>query len=447
MVADSPASKPTPSSRNQADKTGRALRTSSRLKTNSTITPEIRDQEQSARSSGRPSLRWTGLSNIDPNSAKYTKIQAFLSKANFRQLEILAIRARRKQPKSPPDVTCSIDQDRFASGFNNIVMEVAFSDSCYWIVRIPYRKTNANRSSESFLSEVTTMQIVRDNTSIPVPQIYGFDASTSRGFGYPYIFMEYLGGHALGGILAKTVPQTRHHKVAQQLAKVYFELSRLTYDRIGRLLPGETTDQPTLIPMAGYEDTIASSLDYFYTERIIENREALDQHPHDAEWAAACGILKMAIPSFIIDQKVHGQFPLSHIDIHHGNLLFDDEYNLVGVIDWSSAQTVPLERLCLCPELITFPGLTEEENRPILELRRLFVDSLRALESAETNPKDESLSSFVSSPSYEIAFRSVYSTSNRTLWMGRLVAKLMFGNIISWEQFVELNSSKRTVTD
>lgn len=38
-----------------------------------------------------------------------------------------------------------------------------------------------------------------------------------------------------------------------------------------------------------------------------------------------------------------GPFPLCHGDLGHNNMVFDDEYNLLGVIDWEAAYAAPWE--------------------------------------------------------------------------------------------------------
>lgn len=38
-----------------------------------------------------------------------------------------------------------------------------------------------------------------------------------------------------------------------------------------------------------------------------------------------------------------GPFPIHHPDLYHSNIIVDDEYNLLGVIDWEGAHTVPWE--------------------------------------------------------------------------------------------------------
>ncbi|GAB0136507.1 hypothetical protein EsDP_00004807 [Epichloe bromicola] len=90
----------------------------------------------------------------------------------------------------------------------------------------------------------------------------------------------------------------------------------------------------------------------------------------------------------MIEDRLHGPFPLCHFDLHYGNLLFDDQYNLTGVIDWSQAATAPLERLAVSPELITFPALPNNENQIIIDFRDTVRDCLHELvdKSKRTSP-------------------------------------------------------------
>lgn len=40
-----------------------------------------------------------------------------------------------------------------------------------------------------------------------------------------------------------------------------------------------------------------------------------------------------------------GPFPLFHVDFGHNNIVVDDDYNVLGVIDWEHACSVPWERI------------------------------------------------------------------------------------------------------
>lgn len=176
-------------------------------------------------------------------------------------------------------------------------------------------------------------------------------------------------------------------------------------------------------------------------------------HPDDPDWLTACWVLKTALTHIVIQDRVRGPFPLCHLDLHYGNKLFDDEYNLTGIIDWSSAQAAPLEQLSVCPEFVAFPGLSDEENRPIIELRDLVVEHIRETERRQENrpPLDNlavedtalranltSLSTYMASRAAEITYRQYMASPKGSLWAGRMVAKLIYGNCVTWEQLKEV---------
>ncbi|KAI3337192.1 kinase-like domain-containing protein [Xylariaceae sp. AK1471] len=297
--------------------------------------------------------------------------------ANFQQLQKVALLTRIGQDKmADPDMSCTIDPSSFTYIFNNVVLNISFSDHV----------------------EIAAMRTAKDQTSIPVPPVFAYDVSPSNEVGYSYILMERLDGRVLGGLIASKVPSEYLPKVASQLAEVLFQLNGLAYDYLGRLWCGATSDGPTkTIPLSpdnasSPNSTPQTSLEWFYAHGQEDNRLALEHHPHDPEWRIA--------------SRVHGPFPLCHLDLHHGNLLFDDDYNLKGVIDWSQAQMVPMERLVVSPEIITFPAGSDEQNKNILTFKA------------------------------DITHRCTYSLPHRALWDGRLVARLIYGDDVAWEQLV-----------
>ena len=399
----------------------------------------------------RPSEDWPGFTNLSPESEKYKRIQLILSSANFEHLKKRGIDLRRRhQANLPPDFGCSINLTHFASGFNNLVVELAFSDNVYWIARIPHR-TIDDDTRTSLLSEIATMNIIYKRTSIRVPQIFDFEMSTDQPFGYPYVLMERLEGRTLDDGLAASIPPQHHTKVAKQLANIFVELQNLTFNRIGRLWCGETADQSVeIIAMAWHYSPgpLETSLEYFYNQRQEENREIVAMHPNDPDWLTACWVLKMALAQIIIEDRVRGPFPLCHLDLHFGNLLFDNEYNLTGVIDWSDAQAAPIEQLSVCPEFVTFPGLSEEENRPIIEFKNLVIQFIKEMEKDKENtpPLDHQhvnvkqsldltpLSTYMASKSAEITHRQYMASPKGSLWAGKVVAELIYGTNITWEQ-------------
>ncbi len=108
---------------------------------------------------------------------------------------------------------------------------------------------------------------------------------------------------------------------------------------------------------------------------------------------------------------------------HYYNILIDDDFNITGIMDWSDAQTVPTERFIINPEFITFPGLSAEENEPIIAFREKFAFAPRK-RKVGTNPGDcdgpEDVPSSSSSsprlildllgtPLWEVVYRCTYS--------------------------------------
>jgi hypothetical protein len=235
--------------------------------------------------------------------------------------------------------------------------------------------------------------------------------------------MGFLPGQVLDVPIALQVPPEHVPKVAKQLAEVMFQLHGLEFDRLGRIWRGKDGEGNLEIVPIEFGDaespvsTPATSLEWFYTHRQESNRQVLKDHPRDPEWLTACWVLKTAVPHIIMETRLRGPFPLCHPYLHHGNLLFDDDYNLTGLIDWSQAQTVPVERSAISLEFVTFPAGSEEHNTKILALKNLVREHLKHL---------------------EISGRGTYRQPHRALWDAHLVASLIFGDHISWEQLFQV---------
>lgn len=403
---------------------------------------------------------WTGFSNISAESEKYGLIKHVLFSANFEHMKQRAINSRRDQQIDLPiDVDCDINLTKFATGFCNLVIKIAFSDNVCWVARIPYRAIDDNTKT-SMLSEIATMKIIRQRTNIPVARIFDFDMSMANPFGFPYTLMECLEGHKLGGV-ARSIPQEHHAKAAKQFANVFAELQNLTFNRIGRLWCGETADEPIkIIPMAWHHSPgpLETSLEYFYNQRHGDNRKIMALYPDNPDQLTTCWVLKTTLPYIIIEDRVRGPFPLCHLDLHAGNLLFDDEYNLTGVIDWSNAQAAPLEQLSVSPELSIFPGRSEEYNRLIVEFKELVIQFLKEMETEkvkeETNEEESSspelkketqqsqrltpLSTCMASVNAELMHRQYMATPRGSLFAGKRSAHLIYGERITWEQLREV---------
>ena len=84
-------------------------------------------------------------------------------------------------------------------GSYNILFPLIFSDGVQWLFKVPSRGYSGcwdDMAARALTSEAQTMRYLRQN-SIPVPEVYSFDASMDNALGCPFILMEYVQGKRL----------------------------------------------------------------------------------------------------------------------------------------------------------------------------------------------------------------------------------------------------------
>ena len=398
-----------------------------------------------------PNDSWTSFGDMDRESDHSKSIEQVVLTANFsslctRALEIRASidrksRGLRKRKSRDGGLTCSIDSTRFANGYFNVVFAINFSDSTHWIarIRLPNSSSSDSEVEASMLSEIATMRLVRSRTTIPVPLVYGFDVDVTNLLGFRYILMEALPGHSSGRGFAETVPEAKWDKFTDQFADYYYQLSTLRFPSMGSLTSGLEVDQePQIFPCSG-EVLSTTSIEYFYSERKQSTKSIKADHGEDENWGTAAWILEQAVPSMIVEEYLHGPFPLCHMDLHYNNILVDDEFNITGIVDWTGAQTVPVERFIVCPEFVTFPGLTDEQNAPIVAFGEMFASAFRRRELEASGASEVPLiADLIGTALWEIVYRCTYSEYWKAPTDAQMVMRQIYGNDAKWEDFVSL---------
>ncbi|KAK3937910.1 kinase-like domain-containing protein, partial [Diplogelasinospora grovesii] len=316
-------------------------------------------------------------------------------------------------------IPCSIDLTRFATGRQNVVLEVAFADGTYWVVRVPLTEDVETQ----MLSEVATMKLVLQKTSIPVPSVFGFDHRKGNPFGFPYMFMSALSGRTLDGKFALSIPEQHKAKVASQLARYWYELSQITFDRIGRIWsePGADDYQIISLPSYGVRNRqpgfygigpFRTSCAYLSGIRRGMDDMLRAQH-QDAwpQWQRPCRALRDAIPLLSRAlQHQRGPFPLSHPDLHYGNIMVDDNFNVTGIIDWTNAHTAPVEAFATLDELMIPRCASKDLKEAIAHFRDLFTHALKNLESTQSGATCLALSGLFESSTLTVVHRWLLAT-------------------------------------
>lgn len=79
----------------------------------------------------------------------------------------------------------------------NLVYIVEFDDGVKYVIRVPgagWGNRFTDTVKRAFISQVTTMDFVRKNTSIPLPEVYAFDTASTNEIGAPYMVVSFLPG-------------------------------------------------------------------------------------------------------------------------------------------------------------------------------------------------------------------------------------------------------------
>ncbi|KDQ15742.1 hypothetical protein BOTBODRAFT_31627 [Botryobasidium botryosum FD-172 SS1] len=211
-------------------------------------------------------------------------------------------------------------------GGMNVHLTLQFEDGISWIARI--RRINASSPPPAVCariieSEAATLRFLA-NTGVPVPRAhdFGIEGPANR-VGVGYILMDKLEGVPLQWFQYDVFPEKKV-KILDQLADIFIELERYPFPRIGSLFnPGS----PQIGPCASAFDTAAHSSGITFGSAMY--RKAVTKtHTYP-------------IISPKSSPEPAQEYFLKHMDDKGDHILIDEDCNVVGIIDWEWAQTVP----------------------------------------------------------------------------------------------------------
>lgn len=315
---------------------------------------------------------------------------------------------------------CNINQDKYAYGGVNILFELRFDNGEIWIARIQMPDESSVSEGTDFVleSEVTTMQYLRRKTRIPIPSIYGYNARFRNPVGMPYILMEAMPGARLwGGGRKDFIPDQHKSKVYRQIASIIIQLYYLNFNAIGMLFPVPESQEnvkvgpiyDSLHRLEPYGPFSTSS--EFYRIRAEMLNEYRQHHLPNGLAARTTHVIAPAdepeAVKFLVDPLYdHGPFRLAHPDFQISNFLFDNEFNITGLVDWSGCQTVPFESFARHPDKI-IPnqdkfldawGLPDQLRFAWAKRRELFLNIIRDCEKEAGTSAGSPIADMMMSP-------------------------------------------------
>jgi isoamyl acetate esterase len=360
------------------------------------------------------STKWSGISELMRSDSPMAKgLEDMLGQVDLQGLRSIASGLR-------DGLNCTISE-KYTCGAYNLVFEIVFDDGVSWIARLrsasPMQVVSQEFVFESptyklhiMESEVATMRYVRENSTIPVPEIYAFDTTSANPAKLPYILMECIHGWRTPPKL-QDLPDDIVRKILDQLANVLLQLSLLQFPKIGYIhydTDGRYCIDAMLDRRGKRIGPMSSALEY-YRWRADQPLNRSNDSVVDLQEALFHSYLyKLAIPFLMNGFRNEGPFPLAHNDLGVHNALFDENWKLVGVIDWTGACVVPWESFAQFPGGVMMgPHLRHEFSESFYQYsrfkQRVFLECVKRREECGHEETGVSLYSMLGTPITELA--------------------------------------------
>ena len=242
---------------------------------------------------------------------------------------------------------------RFELGVINPIYFIKTNDKSEYVLRL----TNPFWSGHKTENEVTVINFLRKNTTIPLPVIVDYDFSDSR-IGYEYIFMEKVPGKPLGKVWEKLSKKDKKI-ILKQIAGIFAQLKKFSFSKIGSFKKGMKLGplmDPHEGPFENFKDYMAACINYRIPE-IRKNKRFKKYAPQIGEF------VEKVVKKY--DKKI--KYYLTHGDIFINNVMVK-ENKITALLDFEWCHSAPLDE-----EFENF------ERHPKLnkELEKYFMNLLR----------------------------------------------------------------------
>ncbi|KHN96096.1 phosphotransferase enzyme family protein [Metarhizium album ARSEF 1941] len=232
-------------------------------------------------------------------------------------------------------------------------------------------------------SEIATMSLVAERTTIPVPNIIAYSLAETSDPLSTYIIMEYVDGGTLSIQRLQSATAAQRDNLYKSLAQVYIQLRRLEFPAIGRLASSprgfQVCRRALTIDVNGLQieglnpfatqasyhagnDTLDSANEYIAMRLQISWNAFLNSRNNIEPGMAASVLYHLQLFCKHVEKWKdatldRGPFVLAHGDLGPQNLIVDDSLEIRAVIDWEWSRVIPLQ-------LFTPPlWLTGRDNR------------------------------------------------------------------------------------
>ncbi|CAH0043427.1 unnamed protein product [Clonostachys solani] len=245
-------------------------------------------------------------------------------------------------------------------GSFNILFPLHFEDGMRWLAKVPVNGVAGKwdqLSADAMISEVNTMRLLNRETTIPLPEVFGFSSTTDNDVKCPYILLSFISsmslydvwfGHHLSGVDMETT-HARRVRALSDIGAAMSQLGKFSFDSSGFVKFDEEGNpsgvgrsrcldhQQMLDRWQIHED---DSEDPIYVEvPAFEDPQQqynffLDLHPRTKPFARGVSLLLKELIKCIPEPINDKPFVLAHPDFDIQNFLVSEDGQLLGIIDW-----------------------------------------------------------------------------------------------------------------
>ncbi|KAK0628687.1 hypothetical protein B0T17DRAFT_162148 [Bombardia bombarda] len=303
----------------------------------------------------RPSERWASYDDWNYGGMRQ-RLEGFMASINKTALTEHASIVL----GSPASIS-----EPFSAGQYWCCFELVAPDNRFLVARVRLPKhpeSNATDADEEYLiqCEVATMKYLRANIrTVPLPKLYAYEPPGSVraiSAGAAYMLIEGFYGNSLQDIdhSIYNLPVSTQEHVFTQWTSFQAELAAFTFTQIGSISQFSTDTGPIIgaiatssidgLPTAG---PFHSGWDYFVAVAEGLVAHALRRKRSDTESNQFATLGPLIFRNIVRDTEIfknsQGPFHFNHMDMGIQNILIDDDFNFVAVIDWELAQSAPWE--------------------------------------------------------------------------------------------------------
>ncbi|TVY25150.1 hypothetical protein LHYA1_G006488 [Lachnellula hyalina] len=279
-------------------------------------------------------------------------------------------------------------------GYNHMVRILEFGDGKRLVARLRMPPLHDKIVSDDIVAtiincEMNAMFLVRQKTDVPVPQIHAFETTSHNAVKAPFTLMDCLDGN-VGMDLGMQVPVKHQKPLFKSLAKIHVQLSAVQLPKIGTIVSINEDGTYQQGPIPGIGGPFDTATEFFKawaanTEfGMPEEKLRAASGPYAEEILPSVSLFTKSITKIAerLSVRDKGPFPLCHGDFGHNNIIVDDEYRILGVIDWEGAFAGPWElfgdfplTLQVIPPAMDLPSNYGEDGIPEDDsLKQKFTD-------------------------------------------------------------------------